>query len=367
MPVGRNIELPGTGRQPRRFCAVVELHVNGFEPQAMYWAARADEHSKHAAVGEQYARVCQRVRPQLLPSAGFAASRCRRSRPGLDADRPVGMSRTSCRRIGVLELKTCVSSAGIEPKVLELWSRCGTRIRGAHGAIQSGIRMSCWAFSTMLSEVELTTRLSGWRKCTSKDKLERSGSRRRLAKDRGSSHRPGADHCGARCHGSGSLPGRCDYPRESQYEKAVSRGRAVGLMKMPVTATVAQRVFPHVGRLFDQGRIFARGSAARGQLLEQYGGNLAHAVAAYNAGPIAVNGWIAVHRGREQDEFVELIYQETRSCEASVAQLRRISTPSITGRRNGAPFSLTRGDELLYFAPIQPAAQNHHFVGQYDS
>jgi soluble lytic murein transglycosylase len=48
-------------------------------------------------------------------------------------------------------------------------------------------------------------------------------------------------------------------------------------------------------------------------LIEQYGGNLAHAVAAYNAGPIAVNSWIALHRGREQDEFVELIpYQETR-------------------------------------------------------
>ena len=42
------------------FRAVVELHVNGFEPQAMYWAARAEDHGKHANVGEQYARVCQR-------------------------------------------------------------------------------------------------------------------------------------------------------------------------------------------------------------------------------------------------------------------------------------------------------------------
>jgi soluble lytic murein transglycosylase len=60
-------------------------------------------------------------------------------------------------------------------------------------------------------------------------------------------------------------------------------------------------------------RTFDLGVRYLGQLLEQYGGNLAHAVAAYNAGPIAVNNWIAVHRGREQDEFVELIpYQETR-------------------------------------------------------
>jgi soluble lytic murein transglycosylase len=36
-------------------------------------------------------------------------------------------------------------------------------------------------------------------------------------------------------------------------------------------------------------------------------------VAAYNAGPQAVNGWITKHGAKEPDEFIELIpYQETR-------------------------------------------------------
>jgi soluble lytic murein transglycosylase len=86
---------------------------------------------------------------------------------------------------------------------------------------------------------------------------------------------------------------------------------------MPATANaVAQRHgFPAVGReeLFDREINIRLGVRYLGQLLEQYGGNLAYAVAAYNAGPIAVNNWIAVHNGRDQDEFVELIpYQETR-------------------------------------------------------
>ena len=86
---------------------------------------------------------------------------------------------------------------------------------------------------------------------------------------------------------------------------------------MPVTANaVAQRYgFPSVGReeLFDRETNIRLGVRYLGQLLEQYGGNLAYAVAAYNAGPIAVNNWIATHHGRDQDEFVELIpYQETR-------------------------------------------------------
>jgi soluble lytic murein transglycosylase len=38
-----------------------------------------------------------------------------------------------------------------------------------------------------------------------------------------------------------------------------------------------------------------------------------YAVAAYNAGPPAVSGWITKHGEKEPDEFVELIpYQETR-------------------------------------------------------
>jgi soluble lytic murein transglycosylase len=106
---------------------------------------------------------------------------------------------------------------------------------------------------------------------------------------------------------------------ESQYDtKAVSRVGALGLMQlMPATAqTVARKygaVPPTRDDLFDHETNIRIGTRYVGQLLEQYGGNLIHAVAAYNAGPAALSNWLAKHGNRESDEFVELIpYQETR-------------------------------------------------------
>ena len=65
--------------------------------------------------------------------------------------------------------------------------------------------------------------------------------------------------------------------------------------------------------LFDQETNIRIGVHYVEQLLEQFSGNVAHTIASYNAGPMAVGSWIALHRGRSQDEFVELIpYQETR-------------------------------------------------------
>jgi soluble lytic murein transglycosylase len=106
---------------------------------------------------------------------------------------------------------------------------------------------------------------------------------------------------------------------ESQYdEKAVSRVGAIGLMQvMPATANnVAKRAgFPAVGRddLFDQETNIRIGVRYVGQMLEHFSGNIVHTIASYNAGPIAVGKWVALYRGQDQDEFVELIpYQETR-------------------------------------------------------
>ena len=65
--------------------------------------------------------------------------------------------------------------------------------------------------------------------------------------------------------------------------------------------------------LFDEETNVRIGARYVAQLLEQFAGNIIYTVAAYNAGPQAVNGWIAKHGRREPDEFVELIpYQETR-------------------------------------------------------
>jgi soluble lytic murein transglycosylase len=106
---------------------------------------------------------------------------------------------------------------------------------------------------------------------------------------------------------------------ESQYDwRAVSRVGAIGLMQvMPATANeVAQRYrLPDVARddLFDQETNIRIGVRYIGQLLARFSGNLVHAVAAYNAGPIAVESWVVAYRGRSDDEFVELIpFQETR-------------------------------------------------------
>jgi len=106
---------------------------------------------------------------------------------------------------------------------------------------------------------------------------------------------------------------------ESQYDwRAVSRVGAIGLMQvMPTTASaVAQRHrLPDVSRddLFDQETNIRIGVRYVDQLLTQFSGNLVQTIAAYNAGPLVVGNWAATFRGRSEDEFVELIqYQETR-------------------------------------------------------
>jgi len=106
---------------------------------------------------------------------------------------------------------------------------------------------------------------------------------------------------------------------ESQYDwRAVSRVGAIGLMQvMPATANaVAQRHhLPGVVRedLFDQETNIRLGVRYVEQLLEQFSGSKVQTIAAYNAGPIVVESWVTAHRGRSEDEFVELIqFQETR-------------------------------------------------------
>ena len=106
---------------------------------------------------------------------------------------------------------------------------------------------------------------------------------------------------------------------ESQYDwRAVSRVGAIGLMQvMPATANaVAQRHhLPSVGRedLFDQETNIRLGVRYVEQLIGQFSGNMVQTIAAYNAGPIVVENWVTAHRGRSEDEFVELIpFQETR-------------------------------------------------------
>ncbi len=303
------------------FRAVVELHVNGFEPQAMYWAARAEEHGKTNSVGEQYARVCQRHAYSYYCQLAARRTSLSANQPTVAAvERPSGeeVERLPENRRPEIE-KHAVYQRGIELKTLG-FAQDAARELGALTEQYSRDQDVLLAFSTMLSEVGAYHPALRVAKVHFREKLERSGL-------------PTAPALWTVAYPTGLVPtiaaqgvstvdpylAAAIIREESQYdEKAVSVVGAVGLMQlMPMTANaVAQRYgFPTVGReeLFDQETNIRLGVRYLGQLLEQYGGNLAHAVAAYNAGPIAVNSWIAVHRGREQDEFVELIpYQETR-------------------------------------------------------
>lgn len=303
------------------FRAVVELHVNGFEPQAMYWAARAEGHGKNANVGEQYARVCQRHAYSYYCQLAARRTSIPANQPAMATTERLATEeaeRLPDNRRPEIE-KHAVYQRGIELKTLG-FAQDAARELGALTEQYSRDQEVLLAFSTMLSEVGAYHPALRVAKVHFREKLERSGL-------------PTAPALWTVAYPTGLVPtiaaqgvtGVDPYlaaaiiREESQYdEKAVSVVGAVGLMQlMPVTANaVAQRYgFPMVGReeLFDQETNIRLGVRYLGQLIEQYGGNLAHAVAAYNAGPIAVNNWIAVHRGRDQDEFVELIpYQETR-------------------------------------------------------
>jgi soluble lytic murein transglycosylase len=303
------------------FRAIVELHVNGFEPQAIYWAARADEREKNAGAAEQYARVCRRHMysyycqlasrrasvQQSVPSVTAVASAVTEESERLPENRRPEIERHRVYQRG-LELKTLGFSQDAARELAFLTER------------YSRDQDVLLAFSALLSEVGAYYPALRVAKVHFRDNLERGDI-------------PTAPALWTVAYPTGLLPtivaqgvkavdpylAAAIIREESQYdEKAISVVGAVGLMQlMPATANaVAQRYgFPTVGReeLFDQDTNIRLGVRYLGQLLDQYGGNVAYAVAAYNAGPMAVNNWIAMHSGRDQDEFVELIpYQETR-------------------------------------------------------
>ena len=106
---------------------------------------------------------------------------------------------------------------------------------------------------------------------------------------------------------------------ESLYDaRAMSRVGARGLMQL--MPTTADRVARRLGiqsleheELFDAEVNIQLGTTYVGQLLSRFNGNVVHAVAAYNAGPEAVERWMAQYPDVPSDEFVERIaYRETR-------------------------------------------------------
>jgi soluble lytic murein transglycosylase len=308
------------------FRLVAESHVNGLEPQGLYWYARASErdHQAKDEARDPYARVCERylysyycqlaARRAPLPIGNNHVV----TGPLMEVSTRAEMDRLPENRRAEIERHPAYRKA-VELKHLGLGSDASRELSFLT-ELYSRDPDVLLAFSVLLSEAGAYHAALRIAKVHFRDRLEGAGT-------------PAASELWTIAYPTGLVPmiqaqgiksvdpllGAAIIREESQYdEKAVSMVGAVGLMQlMPLTANaVAQRHgFPPVSRedLFDQETNIRLGVRYLGQLLEQYSGNVAYAVAAYNAGPIAVNNWIAMHRGRDQDEFVELIpYQETR-------------------------------------------------------
>lgn len=304
---------------------LVQQHEGEFEPQALYWLGRAAEQNQQPEAKDYYQQVCQRYRytyycqlAQELIKPQDAGETPVEIPPAKGEPSQNGeTSQQSITRTDIQQ-QTAYRRA-IELKILGL---------DADAAREVGVLADRYtkdpdvliALSTLLNEVGAYHHALRLVRAKFRDQLERTGGTVTPA-------------LWTVAYPTGLLPiislqgakGVDPYliaaiiREESQYDvKAVSRVGAIGLMQvMPATANnVAQRIgLPQVGRddLFDQETNIRIGVRYVEQLLEQFSGDLAYTIAAYNAGPIAVGGWVAQYRGQSQDEFVELIpYLETR-------------------------------------------------------
>ena len=308
---------------------LADQHDYDFEPQALYWLGRAAELSQQPNARDAYVQLCQqyvytyycqlaRERIDIPMSESPAAEPISAPVP-VNGGSPEngGTARTVSARDEIGQQSAY--RRAIELKTLGLDSDATRELAGLtefYGR-DPDILM---ALATMLNEVGAYHHGLRLARARFRDKLERTGgivdpSLWKVAYPTGLL--PTIKSQGV----SGLDPYlvAAIIREESQYDRqAVSRVGAIGLMQvMPGTANnVAQRLgLPAVGRddLFDQETNIQIGVHYVEQLLEQFSGNIALTIASYNAGPMVVGSWIALHPGRSQDEFVELIpYQETR-------------------------------------------------------
>jgi soluble lytic murein transglycosylase len=305
--------------------ALAEQHDSEFEPQALYWMARAAEQDRQAEVQDYFRKLCQRYR--FTYYCQLARERMKTA-PGVEPplDVSVVSSETSIQGepTAAVVTRADIAQQTAYRRAVELRT-LGLDGDAAHEVAvlterYSRVPDALVALSTMLNEVGAYHQALRLARARFRDQLERTGgtfapSLWNVAYPTGLL--PTIKLQGAR--GVDPYLIAAIIREESQYDvKAVSRVGAIGLMQvMPATAnTVAQRVgLPAVGRedLFDQETNIRIGVRYVEQLLEQFSGNVVYTIASYNAGPLAVGNWIAQYGGQGQDEFVELIpYQETR-------------------------------------------------------
>lgn len=300
-----------------------------FEPQALYWLGRAAELSEQPSAHDVFVQLCQRH--VYTYYCQLARERADIPLPAQPAVEPVSMAGSvnggspangeASRAVSAraeIEQQPAYRRA-LELKTLGLDSDAARELAGLTDRYSRDPDLLL-VLSTMLNEAGAYHPALRLARAKFRDQLERTGG-------------AVAPALWTVAYPTGLLPtirgqgakGVDPYlvaaiiREESQYDwRAVSQVGAIGLMQvMPGTAnTVAQRLgLPAVGRedLFDQETNIRIGVRYVEQLLEQFSGNVAYTIASYNAGPLAVGNWIAQHRGRSQDEFVELIpYRETR-------------------------------------------------------
>jgi hypothetical protein len=115
--------------------------------------------------------------------------------------------------------------------------------------------------------------------------------------------------------------------KESLYNpRAISVSDAMGLMQVvPQTATsIAQErsIFYTDGMLFEPTVAVDYGAWYLAELLQKYDGQYPLAIAAYNAGPVAMDDWVHRFGGLPIDEFVEhIVFDQARNYVKSVFPL----------------------------------------------
>jgi soluble lytic murein transglycosylase len=305
---------------------LIDQHDDGdFEPQALYWTGRAIEQTEPSQPSDLFRQLCRRF--MYTYYCQLARERTKTSGTQEPVSDPLvtggnavsnGDAPVSFANRSEVEQQNAYRRA-VELRTLGLDMDAAHEV-GVLADRYAKDQASLIVLSTMLNEVGAYHQALRLARTRFRDQLERTGGL--LSPSLWSVAYP-----------TGLLPaiklqsanGVDPYliaaiiREESQYDlKAVSRVGAIGLMQvMPATANnVAQRAgIPPVGRedLFDQETNIRIGVRYVEQLMEQFSGNLVYTVAAYNAGPMAVNNWLVQHREHSLDEFVELIpYQETR-------------------------------------------------------
>lgn len=309
---------------------IADQRDSDFEPQALYWIARALAHLQHAKAKDTFQLLCQR-----FPHTYY----CQLARDQSELPAPVSPAAAS-EQVGAAlavssaqpsEVPTPGSDKRIEIEQQPMFQRAmELRTLGLeHHAVRELSALIdrysrdpeiVLTLTTLLNEVGAHHQALRLVRSRFREQLERTGG----AMDAGvwSAAYPTGLIPIIKMQGVAGVDPflvAAIIREESQYDwRAVSRVGAIGLMQvMPATASaVAQRHrLPDVSRddLFDQETNIRIGVRYVEQLLTQFSGNLVQTIAAYNAGPLVVGSWAATFRGRSEDEFVELIqYQETR-------------------------------------------------------